>query len=107
LLIAVFEIFFWKHPKVYGRLDRFKFTDHEALKIAPIIANAGLYNAFLGAGLLWTAYCIENEPHAAVFFLVCVVIAGIFGAITLKPTTLLIQTLPALVGLAALLLCKG
>jgi putative membrane protein len=104
LLIAVAEIFFWKHPKIYGRLDKFKFTDEEARKIAPIIANAGLYNAFIGAGLIWATLCVASHPSLQVFFLSCVFIAGIFGAITLKPTTLFFQSLPAAFGLAALLL---
>jgi putative membrane protein len=94
---------FGNSPTIYGRLDRFKFTDEEARKIAPIIANAGLYNAFIGAGLIWAAPCVTSHPSLQLFFLSCVLIAGIFGAITLKPTTLILQSLPATLGLALLL----
>jgi len=64
----------------------------EALKVAPIVANAGLYNGFITAGLIWGLVSGKNGDVIKVFFLVCVIIAGIFGAVTLKWTTLLIQT---------------
>jgi putative membrane protein len=97
-LIAIVEMFFWKLPRVYKRLERFGFSQDEANKVAPIVANAGLYNAFMAAGLLWSV--LANNTQAALFFLSCVALAGLYGAATLKRTTLILQTLPA--ALAAL-----
>jgi putative membrane protein len=70
-------------------------------KVAPIVANAGLYNSFLAAGLIWALFSGSGRPGIGIFFLTCVAAAGVFGAVTLKPTTLLLQTAPAVVALAA------
>ena len=102
-VIAVVEIFLWKVPRVHGRLN---YTAAEAEKVAPIVANAGLYNSFLAAGLIWAVLSGSGRPGIAVFFLTCVVVAGVFGAITLKPTTLLLQTLPGAIALAAVWMAR-
>ena len=94
--ISVAELFLWKRPGVYGRLDRFNFNQDEANKVAPIVANAGLYNAFIASGLVWSLFATSDSQSLKLFFLSCVVIAGIYGAATLKRTTLVLQTLPAL-----------
>jgi putative membrane protein len=96
ILISVVEIFFWTNPVIYERLG---FTPDVANQVAPIVQNAGLYNGFIAAGLLWSAFAKEYALPLKTFFLVCVAIAGIFGAITLRPTTLALQTLPALLAL--------
>ena len=93
-VIAVVEMFFWRVPTVYERLG---FTADIASKVAPIVSNAGLYNAFIAAGLFWGAF--SQQASIQVFFLVCVVIAGLYGAATLKPTTLVLQSFPATVAL--------
>ncbi len=98
IMIAVVEIFLWNHPRVHGRLH---FTAAEAKKVAPIVANAGLYNSFLAAGLIWALFASSGRPGIGMFFLTCVIVAGLFGAVTLKPTTLLLQTVPGAVALAA------
>jgi putative membrane protein len=98
LAIAGVEMFLWKRPRIHQRLA---FSHAEAVKVAPIVANAGLYNAFLAAGLIWALATGPAGP-VATFFLVCVVVAGLFGAVTLRWTTLVLQTLPAAVALAAL-----
>lgn len=67
-------------------------TLEEAIKVAPIVANAGLYNGLITAGLIWGLVSRKNGDAIKVFFLGGVIIAGIFGAATLKWTTLLIQT---------------
>ncbi len=103
IAIAVVEVFLWNAPSVHGRLH---FTAAEARKVAPIVANAGLYNAFLAAGLIWALLSGVERPAVAVFFLSCVIVAGVFGAVTLKPTTLLIQTVPAIAVLAATLMVR-
>ncbi|MBG1269026.1 DUF1304 domain-containing protein [Nostoc sp. WHI] len=92
--IAIAEMFFWETPFIYERLG---FTPDIAHQVAPIVKNAGLYNAFIAAGLFWGAF---NENRSIrLFFLVCVVVAGIYGAVTLRPTTLVLQTLPAAIAL--------
>jgi putative membrane protein len=96
ILIFVVEIFFWKEPVVHHRLG---FTLEEALKVAPIVANAGLYNGFLGAGLIWGLASNKTGDAIKIFFLACVIIAGIFGAATLTWTPLLIQATPGAIAL--------
>jgi putative membrane protein len=96
--IALVEIFLWHAPRVHGRLQ---FTAAEAKKVGPIVANAGLYNGFLAAGLVWAVLSGSGRPGISIFFLTCVIVAGVFGAVTLKPTTLLLQTAPGLLALAA------
>ncbi|GAB4175646.1 MAG: DUF1304 domain-containing protein [Coleofasciculaceae cyanobacterium] len=96
ILLLVVEIFFWKEPFIHQRLN---FTLEEAIKVAPIVANAGLYNGFLAAGLIWGLFSGKNGDAIKVFFLVCVIIAGIFGAATLTRTPLLIQTAPGAIAL--------
>lgn len=94
--IATVEMFFWQTPAIYERLD---FTTEIAAKVAPIVQNAGLYNAFIALGLLWSLFAKENRLALRLFFLGCVVVAGVFGAFTLRPTTLILQTVPALIAL--------
>ncbi|MEP0870034.1 DUF1304 domain-containing protein [Trichocoleus desertorum AS-A10] len=94
IAISVVEMFFWQTPSVYGRLG---FSADIASQVAPIVNNAGLYNAFLAAGLLWGAF--EQNISIPIFFLACVIVAGLYGAVTLKPTTLVLQTLPATIAL--------
>ncbi|GAA5508039.1 DUF1304 domain-containing protein [Novipirellula caenicola] len=96
-LIAGIELFLWKNERVYTRLKSLNLSEDEAKKIAPIVANAGLYNAFIGAGLVWGLRSSECETSLKLFFLACVATAGIFGAATLSKNTLFLQTLPALV----------
>ena len=97
------EMFGWTSlaPKVFkGRpLEYFKTTK-------ALAANQGLYNGFLSAGLIWTFF-IEDllwQRNIALFFLGCVLLAGIFGAITASKRIFWIQAFPALIGLVFLLL---
>src|ERR687885_43975 len=99
IILCLVEIFFWKEPVIHQRLG---FTLEEAIKIAPIVANAGLYNGFLAAGLIWGLISGRTGDAVKIFFLACVIIAGIFGAVTLKWTTLVIQTVPGAVALLLL-----
>lgn len=71
-----------------------------------LAANQGLYNGFLAAGLIWS-FCITNtewQNNVALFFLGCVAVAGIYGAITASKKILFIQTIPAAVGIIFILL---
>lgn len=96
IILCVVEIFFWKEPVIHQRLG---FTLDEALKVAPIVANAGLCNGFLAAGLIWGLISARTGDAIKIFFLACVIIAGIFGAATLTWTPLLIQSAPGAIAL--------
>jgi putative membrane protein len=71
---------------------------------ASLAANQGLYNGFLAAGLIWGL--ISDAFSIKLFFLICVIIAGIFGAFTARRSILYIQALPALLGLILLYLSR-
>jgi putative membrane protein len=85
----VLEMFFWDHP--VGRRI-FGMTPEVSAGSAVLAANQGLYNGFLAAGLLWALAADRRELK--IFFLGCVVVAGIFGGLTAKPSILLTQALP-------------
>ena len=95
----VLEMFLWNHP--VGR-KTFRMTKEVAESSATLAANQGLYNGFLAAGLIWGL--LSAEFSVKLFFLSCVLIAGIFGGFTAKRSILYIQALPALIGLAFLYL---
>src|SRR5882672_2897726 len=88
--IMVLEMFFWDHP--VGRRI-FNMTPEVSAVSRVLAANQGLYNGFLAAGLVWGLG--RGDRQIKVFFLVCVAIAGIFGALTAKPPTLPPKFLPA------------
>ncbi len=94
----VLEMFLWTKPagrQVFG-LDRAFAEQSRALA-----ANQGLYNGFLAAGLLWGL--VADRTDVRVFFLVCVVVAGAYGAATVNRRILLVQAVPAVLALAAVL----
>ena len=99
LVILVIEMFFWDHP--FGR-KTFGMTPEVSSASAVLAMNQGLYNGFLAAGLIWGI--LSGRKEIKVFFLVCVVTAGIFGGLTAKTSILLTQGLPALVALIFVLL---
>ena len=92
--ILVLEMFFWNHP-VAQKI--FLMTPEFAASTSAIAMNQGLYNGFLAAGLFWGL--LRDRFDIKVFFLCCVVIAGIFGAMTVKTSILFTQGLPALIAL--------
>jgi putative membrane protein len=96
----VLEMFLWTTP--FG-LRTFNMTPEVAASSKVLAANQGLYNCFLAAGLVWGLLARENGTAIKVFFLACVLVAGIFGAATAKPTILLVQALPAALALLAVL----
>lgn len=69
-----------------------------------LAANQGLYNGFLAAGLLWGLWLGAGGVGVVLFFLGCVIVAGVFGAATVSPRIFVIQALPAIVGVALVLL---
>lgn len=96
--ILVLEMFFWNHP--IGQ-KIFDMTPAVAESSAVLAMNQGLYNGFLAAGLLWGLLCKRTDVK--VFFLSCVVIAGIFGGLTAKMSIIFTQGLPALIALGLVL----
>ncbi|MEJ6783521.1 DUF1304 domain-containing protein [Aminobacter sp. Piv2-1] len=99
LYIVYLEMVLWDTPrghKAFGLQPDFA----KASRV--LAANQGLYNGFLVAGLLWGLVLGESGRAVQVFFLVCVAIAGLFGAATVSRKILFIQTLPAAAALLAL-----
>lgn len=97
----VLEMFLWTKPtglRVFGQ------TPEEARITQVLAANQGLYNGFLSAGLIWSLVLGAAGRDIAVFFLVCVVIAGIYGAATASKRILFFQALPAALALGAIFL---
>ncbi len=90
----VLEMFLWQHE--IG-LTTFSLTPEQASQSAVLAGNQGLYNGFLAAGLLWGL--IRNKPDFILFFLLCVIAAGIYGALTVSPSILFVQAAPALIAL--------
>jgi putative membrane protein len=100
ILIAATEIFLWKLPFVHNHLG---FSANAASKVAPNVANASLYNGFLAVGLIWALFFSVNGRQSQVFFLGCVIVAGLFGTATLKDWgPLALQTLPGMAVLVAI-----
>lgn len=104
LYILYLEMFAWekKGKEVFkGSLKPELFSPTKVLA-----ANQGLYNGFLAAGLIWSLLITDStwSTNISIFFLLCVAIAGIFGAITASRKILFVQALPALIGLILVLL---
>ena len=97
----ILEMLYWDHP--VGRRI-FSMTPEVSASSAVLAANQGLYNGFLVAGLAWALW--SDRRDLKLFFLGCVVVAGIFGGLTAKTTILFTQGLPALIALA-LVLARG
>ncbi|MEU8777170.1 DUF1304 domain-containing protein [Streptomyces sp. NPDC048606] len=94
----VLEMFLWQRPP--GR--RLSGFDAETARVtATLAANQGLYNGFLAAGLVWAL--VIDSLATQIFFLACVIIAGVYGAATANRRILFVQALPAALALAAAL----
>ena len=97
----VLEMFLWDKP---AGLRAFGQTLEAARATKVLAANQGLYNGFLAAGLFWGLILGPGGGGVKVFFLCCVLVAGLYGAATAGRKILLVQALPAAVGLALVLL---
>lgn len=97
LYFLVLEMFLWDKP--IGR-RAFGLSAEFAAQSKVLAANQGLYNGFLAAGLIWGLSLGNAGLQVKLFFLVCVLIAGIFGGLTASRKILWVQALPALIGLA-------
>ncbi|MCF6348092.1 MAG: DUF1304 domain-containing protein [Flavobacteriaceae bacterium] len=95
LYFLVLEMFYWTKPK---GLKTFGLTKEYAENSKVLAANQGLYNGFLAAGLIWSI--ISKNAEVTIFFLSCVIIAGIYGAYSTKKIRLFyIQSVPAIIAL--------
>ena len=99
--ILVLEMFLWDKP---AGLRAFRQTREAAVASKVLAANQGLYNGFLAAGLIWGLSLGANGTSVKLFFLGCVLIAGVYGAITASRKILFMQAIPAAVGLGLVLL---
>ena len=102
----VVEMFLWTTPRV---LRMFGMTPEFAAQSAALAKNQGLYNGFLAAGLVWGMLSQDAMLgfEVKVFFLACVLIAGIYGSLTANRRILFVQALPALIALIALMFARG
>ena len=102
IVFLVLEMFLWTKPagrRVFG------LSKELAEATASLAANQGLYNGFLAAGLVWGLIAADPTGHdAQVFFLCCVVVAGVYGSVTANRRILFAQALPGALALAAVLL---
>ncbi|MGO4273566.1 DUF1304 domain-containing protein [Paenibacillus sp. TAF58] len=103
IYILILEMFLWTTPR---GLKAFGMTKQQAQETKALAANQGLYNGFLAAGLVWGLV----HPDASIgrsieiFFLICVIIAALYGGATAKKSILLVQGLPAVIALLFVLL---
>ena len=102
--ILYLEMFLWDTPngrKAFGLTKEFS----AASKV--LAANQGLYNGFLAAGLIWGIWLGLAGDSVKIFFLACVVVAGIYGAITSSKKILFVQALPGAIALTLVLLARS
>jgi putative membrane protein len=97
----ILEMFLWTRPL---GLKTFRNTPEQAADSAVLAANQGLYNGFLAAGLVWGL--VQGVPSFAfqikMFFLLCVIVAGVYGAATVSRRILFVQAVPAAIALVLL-----
>ncbi len=101
IYFLVLEMFLWNHPIGY---KTFATTPEFAAASASLAMNQGLYNGFLAAGLIFGL--VKKNLSFKVFFLSCIIVAGTFGALTVKMNILFIQASPALLALIFVLLAE-
>ena len=99
----VLEMFLWDKPL---GLKTFRHSAEEAASSKVLAANQGLYNGFLAAGLIWGAYLGPAGLGVKLFFLGCVIVAGLFGAVTAKRSILWIQALPGAIALTLVIMSR-
>ena len=93
----VLEMFLWTRP---AGLKTFRNTPEKAETTRVLAANQGLYNGFLAAGLLWGL--VTAQWNVVVFFLLCVVVAALYGAWSVSRRIFYVQAVPAIAALAAI-----
>ena len=105
LYFLVLEMFLWTTKR---GLKTFGMTPEQAAQTATLAKNQGLHNGFLSAGLIWSV--VASEPSMAfqirLFFLGCVIVAGVYGAATVSKRILFVLALPAAVGVVLAVLAR-
>lgn len=101
IYFLLLEMFLW--DKAYGR-KTFGLSRQFAMESKSLAANQGLYNGFLAAGLIWGMLSDNAAESILVFFLICIVVAGIFGGLTVSKKIIWVQAVPAIAGLVLVLL---
>ncbi len=99
----VLEMFLWERPiglRTFGQ------SAEDAARTKVLAGNQGLYNGFLAAGLVWGVWLGVAGDPVKLFFLGCVVVAGVYGALTVSRKILIVQALPAAVAAALVLLAR-
>jgi putative membrane protein len=97
----ILEMFFWNHPVGW---KIFAMTPETAASSAVLAANQGLYNGFIAAGLAWGL--VGGRRDVKLFFLGCVIVAGVFGGLTAKASILFTQALPGAIALLLVLMAS-
>jgi putative membrane protein len=100
----VLEMFLWDKPtgrRIFGTTREF------AVASKTLAANQGLYNGFLAGGLLWSFWLGERGIPVRIFFLCCVIVAGIYGGYSVNRRILFVQASPAALALAATLMASA
>lgn len=98
IYILLLEMFLWDKPQ---GMRAFGTTPEFAAASKVLAANQGLYNGFLAAGLIWGIWLGEAGDPIKIFFLLCVAVAGLYGAATASRKILFVQTIPAAIALVA------
>lgn len=104
ICFLVLEMFLWDKP---AGMRAFGQTPERAAATKVLAANQGLYNGFMAAGLLWGLWLGPEGFGVKVFFLGCVLVAGLYGAATASRKILYVQALPAAVGLVLVFLTRA
>lgn len=97
----VLEMFLWDRPA--GR-RAFGTTEEQARASKVLASSQGLYNGFIAVGLLWGVFQGEEGFEIKIFFLACVILAGVYGGLTASRKILYVQAAPGLLGLILVLL---
>ena len=100
IYFLILEMFLWDKPR---GLKTFGLTPEFAAASKTLAANQGLYNGFLAAGLVWGLALGVDGYAIKIFFLSCITLAGVFGAVTANPKILWVQALPGAIALALVL----
>ncbi|WP_028980151.1 DUF1304 domain-containing protein [Sporocytophaga myxococcoides] len=105
LYFMYFEMFAWE---TIGKKTFKSLPEHLFKPTKGLAANQGLYNGFLAAGLIWSLFITDSDWSAniATFFLSCVIIAGVYGAISASRKIFFVQAMPAIVALSILIIQK-
>jgi putative membrane protein len=99
-LFLILEMFLWR---THAGRSISGLSAEMAVKTSTLAANLGIYNGFLASGLIWSLYISEFSFELRVFFLGCVITAGLFGAFTVSRIVFFVQALPGIIALVLVL----